>query len=452
MRASTVRILCSIVILAGSVTSCVALLANIELPGPVMFLILLPFLILLGAGLFCGWIGVILLEEEQRQEERDTVSRRYGVRDLPTVEVIRLLENRVQMEEIFQGVKLFVSREGESPQYPKLENLEVTGLGVVADFTLPQSIDFKSFEQKLARSGNIFETAYYTNVSSSAIGRARIEVRTRQPGEDDVTLEQLPSPTRENVYFAESWTGTPVAFSPFQHHTLVSGVTRSGKSRALMTILMQVTEMPTPVVICGIDPSYGLLTPFSPHPEISLGTSKESLLKFGETLEKVTTELDRRFGLFLELKRSKIEVGDLSDELPAILIVIEELQSFIDGLNGLPKASKDKITRDLSRILREGSKGMVHVLAVQQRAEAKIVDDRAQYSRRIVFRQDNADGAKMALPTATGSQVETLLEMKSGRAFLLEPGHDVIGLTTPDFDEATYYEVIARNLKEKSHA
>lgn len=452
MRPSTVRMLCGVWILASSVLGIVLIVANFELTSSITLLLLSPFLIGIGAGVFCSWTGSLMAEEEARQDEFDAIRRKYGVRDLPTIEVIQLLESRGRMEEIFHGVSLSVAREGEAPRYPKLENIEVTGLGVVADFTLPQSIDFKSFEHKLARSGNIFETAYYTNVSSAAIGRARIEVRTRQPGEDDLTLDHLPSPTSEQVFFAESWTGTPVGFSPFQHHTLVTGVTRSGKSRALMAILMQVTEMPTPVTVCGIDPSYGLLTPFASQPDITLGTSKESLLKFGETLDRVTSELDRRFNLFLELRRSKIEVGDLSDELPAILIVIEELQSFIDGLNDLPKASKAKITRDLSRILREGSKGMVHVLAVQQRAEAKIVEDRAQYSRRIVFRQDNTDGAKMALPAASSSQVETLLEMKPGRAFLLEPGHDVTGLTTPDFDEATYFEVIARNLRENPHA
>lgn len=399
-------------------------------------------------GIFKIWQGLQLREDEDEAEIKRAIASKYGTKDEAAIRVLRLLSDRIAMHRLYDELSLFVQpKDEERREYPILTELRSAELGVLARITLPRQMSFDYFQRRLEGAGDFFEDAIYTNLSSKAIGKAEIEIITREAGADDVSLADLPSPTENLAYFAESWSGSPVAFSPLSHHTLISGVTRSGKSQAAMAILMQVTKMPTPVRIVGIDPGHGLLLPFANQSHIHLGSSPKTVSEFGETLGWVIEEMERRFALFCKLKRAKLQRSDLTTNMPALIVVIDELQSVMEALNGLGRAERDRIQSDLSRILREGSKGMIHVLAIQQRAEAKVVADRAQYTRKIAFRQDNPDGVKMMLPSASASQVETLLHAQTGRGYMSDPENQIQGITVPFFTEQTYILAIESALR-----
>lgn len=239
--------------------------------------------------------------------------------------------------------------------------------------------------------------------------------------------------------WALDWNDTPVEFDPLAMHTVISGATRSGKSVGAYAILSQLSKLPD-VTIIGIDPSSILLYPHSVNRpnDFALGTSPESLDHSLHILKWLENEMDYRTNKLLDIWTDKLTVSHVSPKFPAIVLVLEEFAGYQAALEGFDKKKKSEALRIIGRILREGSKTLVHVLAIIQRPEAATLPERSQYSRRISFRQDNEDSVRMLFEGASDESRAAAQRLKLGRCLIHEAGSQPKFATVPHLTYENY--------------
>lgn len=233
-------------------------------------------------------------------------------------------------------------------------------------------------------------------------------------------------------------------FDPCSGHTVLSGATRSGKSVGSYTMLALTARLPR-VQIVGIDPSSILLHPHSIErpTDFALGTSPESLDKAVDLLRTLEKIMDDRTVRLLTLGKDKLSVSDMSDESPAILLVLEEYAGFLSSFGNSKegKANREECIRIIGRILREGAKVLIHAFTIIQRPEANILHDRAQYARRISYRLDNADSVKMLFDVETET-VGLITNLTPGELFYHRAGDPMIFARSPFIDYPTYRSLV----------
>jgi len=222
--------------------------------------------------------------------------------------------------------------------------------------------------------------------------------------------------------------GGLVTWTPHKHHTLVVGATGSGKTVLTYAMLASIAADPR-VQIIGCDPSSLTLAPFDRDEfpgRIALGTSDMS--RHAEVLERAVALMDRRIAALLP---DGIDMWQASHAAPTIVVILEEYA----GLLAAPEAEgslaprgspsvKKRILADAGRLLRESRKAGFTVVTVIQRPDATVMGggDRAQYSRRIAMRMDNADGVRMVFEGIDAPTVEALTVAKPGIGLIQEPG------------------------------
>lgn len=222
--------------------------------------------------------------------------------------------------------------------------------------------------------------------------------------------------------------GGLATWTPHKHHTLVVGATGSGKTVLTYSMLASIAADPC-VQIIGCDPSSLTLAPFErdEFPErIALGTSDMS--RHAEVLERAVALMDRRIAA---LFRAGIDKWQTSPHAPTIVTVLEEYAGLLaaaeaeDSLtpHGTPSVKK-RILAAAGRLLRESRKAGLTVVTIIQRPDATVMGggDRAQYSRRIAMRMDNADGVRMVFEGIDAPTVEALTVAKPGVGLIQEPG------------------------------
>ena len=247
---------------------------------------------------------------------------------------------------------------------------------------------------------------------------------------------------------AKSWTGQLVCWRTPGPHTVISGATRYGKSVASYIILSKLADRQD-IAVVGVDPSGILLGPWAElnhlHPWYALGTSPDDLDHAVDVLTALVNLMDRRIADLLVHGVDKIT--DFTPGHPAVVVVLEEYAGLLSALELHDKKAAKTATALVGRLLREGAKVGISVLTILQRPEANILHDRAQYSRRVTFRLDNADSVRMVADSATADAADRVLTLTPGRALLLEAGEQEQFVTFPNMT----YEQYRRTVRAHPH-
>lgn len=238
--------------------------------------------------------------------------------------------------------------------------------------------------------------------------------------------------------------GVPVVWEPTSvGHVVVSGITRTGKSKGSQSLVVG-TCLPW-VQFVGIDPSAGLLKPlkfFSQRPQdFVLGSDPD-------WIDAAVTLLER----CVEVMRSRIaslgwaeKISDFSTETPVIVVILEEYANFLTALEGHGKDGKKlraKVVSLVGTLLREGAKVGVECFTILQRAEAAVLHDRSQYSLRISYRQDNQDSIKMLFDQPEPEEIARIVALSPGRGVLSDNGQPLLWFQTPNPSYSDYVHTV----------
>lgn len=231
-------------------------------------------------------------------------------------------------------------------------------------------------------------------------------------------------------------------------HIAVQGMTRSGKSALLYTILGQLVAAAN-VHVCGIDPNQVLLGPLAEAPGID---SKDFVL--GSDPVAALALLDEACRVMDERARRLTDLGiaaheEFTDDLPVCVIVLEEYAGLLrqaaahDGALKPAERTAGKIKQRVARLVSEGAKAGIRVVLITQRMDASIVDgdSRGQFGTRITLSVDNGDAVRMLHPQASPETVEAVVRFPVGRCLFWQHRREQI--MQADF---TPYEEYRRRL------
>lgn len=206
-------------------------------------------------------------------------------------------------------------------------------------------------------------------------------------------------------------------------HTIIQGVTRSGKSVLTYGVLAQLAA-DSAVIVAGCDPTGLLWRPFagSRHAEwqvSGVGDPKAHEL----LLLRLVEEMDARIR-DLPADRDTIEV---SVERPLLVVVLEELAGLYRSVDVFDKEAGKRIKAMIGRLLAEGAKVGVRVIVLVQRAEAAVIGsfERAMCSLRISFRTDNRASVELLHPGADPQMAAAHTIAEPGIALMTAPGREL---------------------------
>lgn len=212
-------------------------------------------------------------------------------------------------------------------------------------------------------------------------------------------------------------------------HTIVQGVTRSGKSVWTYGTLAQLAGQ-TRVIITGIDPTGLLWRPFTDTRHAEWQTSGLADLGAHEKLlQRLCDEMDTRIAA-LPSDRDTIAI---SRERPLIVVVLEELAGLLRAADAADKAIGKTIRVLIGRLLAEGHKVGIRVVILVQRAEAQVVGafERAMCSLRISFRTDNRASVELLHPGCDPSTADAHTTAEPGIALMSLPGMPLTRIRAP---------------------
>ena len=208
-------------------------------------------------------------------------------------------------------------------------------------------------------------------------------------------------------------------------HTIIQGMTRSGKSVATYGLLSQLARMPDDAVeVWGIDPASVLLGPWKDRvggrERIVLGT--EDAQAAFDLLWKLVQKMESRLARLREEGREKLEAGDA----PLVVVVLEEYPGLLRAIEQQDRSRPTKerfgaaVQALVDRLLSEGAKVGVRVLMIVQRADASIVGGyaRGQFGTRLSFAVDTTEAVQMLHPTADRDTVDQVRNFPPGRALV----------------------------------
>lgn len=233
--------------------------------------------------------------------------------------------------------------------------------------------------------------------------------------------------------------GSDVFLEPFaSYHTLISGMTRSGKSSLVYGYLSNLSNLsnlkPLKIKLCGVDPT-GVL--FSAIGSSGLGgdSLRVSTLQDVDAIKEKThllvEEMDRRINLLLSLRRDKFDYEDFTEKFPLLLVLYEEFPGLVNSLkisDALLKPADRVLPRflaDLQRLCFEGLKVGIRIYLICQRGSVETIGSnlRSQLDQKISFRQ-RGDSFGM-LHRLTPEQIKQGERFLPGQAFLDTPGQDL---------------------------
>lgn len=216
------------------------------------------------------------------------------------------------------------------------------------------------------------------------------------------------------------------------HHIVVTGAVRSGKSVALYTLLGGVQAMHAPVKVVGVDPTGLLLGPYV------VGGDDPLVVAGGVDPDRVVSVLEAVVAVMhdrlADLRDRKLDKFDCVDHDGAvILLVLEEYQALLDELEiaDRPKKPaervKPKVEALVDAIVAGGAKCQIKTLLSMQRASAKRFDSdtRANFSTRISFRVDDDESLAMVFPGLDKEIVRRVQGFGPGMGLIKTPGSKV---------------------------
>lgn len=235
----------------------------------------------------------------------------------------------------------------------------------------------------------------------------------------------------------QSWAAAP--------HTVVQGVTGSGKSWWTYSLLAQLAT-PKDVIVCGSDPSGLLFRPFkgSRHEAFQVSGLAEPMRHI-ELAQAVVEEMDRRVTALPE----HLDQIEVSEDLPLLVVIFEEYPGLLRALDQVDSKLGKQMRSLVSRLLAEGRKSGIRVLLITQRAEANIIGgfERAMCSLRISFRTDNRDAVRLLHPDALAEEGDRHMTAAPGVALLTSPGLPLTRFRGPSIGSyQTYCQTVVSRL------
>lgn len=212
-------------------------------------------------------------------------------------------------------------------------------------------------------------------------------------------------------------------------HTIVQGVTRSGKSVWTYGVLAQLAGDPD-AIVAGCDPTGLLWRPFAGSRHETWQVSGLADPRAHERLlARLCAEMDARIAA-LPADRDTLAI---SAETPMLVLVMEELAGLLRAVDSADKESGKRIRMLMGRLLAEGAKVGVRVVILVQRAEAQVVGafERAMCSLRISFRTDNRASVELLHPGAEPATADAHTTAAPGVALLSAPGQPMTRIRAP---------------------
>ncbi|MGB3684777.1 MAG: FtsK/SpoIIIE domain-containing protein [Ornithinimicrobium sp.] len=269
-----------------------------------------------------------------------------------------------------------------------------------------------------------------------------------------------PDPSRTSasapVVVGRSANSGVVAFDPLAGlHMAIQGATRSGKSVLCYAYLSALAHRKD-VLVCGVDPTGILLTPFTDGRGGSwVSTSAKDGEHLAAVLDAITEQMDQRITDLVNGGRDKITT--FNECTPAILCVFEEYPGLLsqlakdDEANG--RRGKDRIApqveRAVGRFIKEGAKVGVTVLILAQRMSAKAIetDDRSNIPIRATMRVDNGDAVAMLHDGIDRAGLDMIRQFPPGRGLIEAPGMPLQKFQADLIDYEAYRARVAAGIR-----
>ncbi|MHC1763386.1 MAG: FtsK/SpoIIIE domain-containing protein [Verrucomicrobiia bacterium] len=221
--------------------------------------------------------------------------------------------------------------------------------------------------------------------------------------------------------------GRPLLLDPLnQPHTLIAGITGSGKSVLMQNLILSIaaTRAPSEAHLYLIDPKFGVdYRPLDELPHVEVGSGKiiDNPTEAVKTLESLVDEMNRRYELFKSAKVANIHSYRLAtgQPLPTLWIIHDEFADWMqteDYRNAVPDI--------VGRLSVKARAAGIFLLFAAQRPDKDVMPMqlRSQLGNRLILKVDNAATAEIAMGIKN-SGAERLL----GRGHMLAKTGD-----TPD--------------------
>lgn len=186
------------------------------------------------------------------------------------------------------------------------------------------------------------------------------------------------------------------------HHTLIFGMTGSGKGSPIQGAIHQLAPMVEKgtAKLHGIDPKNAELRVYnewqsSLFERISVGMDEEDMRAHAETIRALKVLIGQRSKHGKKTSITKGEEDDGRDfeasvENPLVLFIIDEFPTLFKGFEQLPQGAGKQPLSDLAQVILTGRSYGVYILAATQRGDKAILDsivDSMQH--KICLRQSN---------------------------------------------------------------
>lgn len=227
--------------------------------------------------------------------------------------------------------------------------------------------------------------------------------------------------------------GRPLLLDPLnQPHTLVAGITGSGKSVLMQNIILSIaaTRSPAEAHIYLIDPKFGVdYRPLDelPHVEVGSGGIIDDPHAAVHVLEGLVDEMNRRYELFKAARVPNVHAYRRStgNQLPILWIVHDEFADWMQTDD-----YRDAVPNIVGRLSVKARAAGIFLLFAAQRPDKDVMPMqlRSQLGNRLILKVDNAATAEIAMGTKN-----------SGAERLLGRGHMLA--KTGDTPEAVFAQV-----------
>lgn len=227
--------------------------------------------------------------------------------------------------------------------------------------------------------------------------------------------------------------GKPLLLDPLnQPHTLIAGITGSGKSVLMQNLILSIaaTRSPEEAHIYLIDPKYGVdYRPLDelPHVEVGSGGIIDDPDAAVQILEGLVSEMNRRYELFKQAKVPNIHAyrRATGEPLPTLWIIHDEFADWMQT-----KGYKDSVPNIVGRLSVKARAAGIFLLFAAQRPDKDVMPMqlRSQLGNRLILKVDNAGTAEIAMGNKN-----------SGAERLLGRGHMLA--KTGDTPEAVFAQV-----------
>jgi S-DNA-T family DNA segregation ATPase FtsK/SpoIIIE len=196
--------------------------------------------------------------------------------------------------------------------------------------------------------------------------------------------------------------GQPLLLDPLnQPHTLIAGITGSGKSVLMQNLILSIaaTRSPEEAHIYLIDPKYGVdYRPLDelPHVEVGSGGIIDDPTTAVQILAGLVDEMNGRYELFKQAKVANIHAyrRATGKSLPTLWIIHDEFADWMQT-----EDYKDSVPNIVGRLSVKARAAGIFLLFAAQRPDKDVMPMqlRSQLGNRLILKVDNAGTAEIAM-------------------------------------------------------